>query len=111
MYGADVDGICEVIVTANSIDWLASFTRRLVEDRLVASGQHITSIRSIYRWQGKIEDTTEARVGLHTRASLVPRIIERANIEHPYDVPCVVALPVLRGNPAYIQWVLSETDV
>lgn len=102
--------ICEVVVTAESIDWLAGFTRRLVMDRLAACGQHITTIRSIYRWQGTVEDDTEARVALHTRVSLVPRIVERAAAEHPYDVPCVIAMPVVAGNPSYVQWVLDETS-
>ncbi|WP_373318188.1 divalent cation tolerance protein CutA [Planotetraspora kaengkrachanensis] len=39
----------------------------------------------------------------------MPRIVERADAEHPYDVPYVIALPVVDGNPAYIQWVLAET--
>ncbi len=103
--------ICEVVITADNAEWLVSFTRRLVEDRLAACGQHITTIRSIYRWQGNIEDGNEARAALHTRTSHVQRIIERANAEHPYEVPCVIALPVADGNPAYIQWVLDETDV
>jgi periplasmic divalent cation tolerance protein len=106
-----VDDICEVIVTADSIDWLVGFTRRLIEDRLAACGQHIVQIHSVYRWQGEIEDADEARVGLHTRISLVSRIIDRAKSEHPYDVPCVIALPIASGNPAYVQWVLDETDM
>ena len=69
-----------------------------------------TAIRSIYRWEGTVHDEPEARVALHTRASLVPRIVERADTEHPYDVPCVIALPVVDGNPAYVAWVLKETS-
>lgn len=102
--------ICEVIVTADNAEWLTNFTRRLVEDRIAACGQQITTIRSVYRWQGEIEEATEARVALHTRATLVDRVIERANAEHPYETPCVIGLSVTAGNPAYVQWVLDETD-
>ena len=102
--------ICEVVITADSADWLAAFTRRLVEDRLAACGQQVASIRSIYRWQGEVHDEPEARVALHTRVDLVPRIVERADAEHPYDVPCVIALPVVAANPAYARWVLAETS-
>ncbi len=101
--------ICEVIITADNPDWLVDFTRQLVRDRLCACGQNITAIRSVYRWEGKIEDDAEARVALHTRADLVPVIVERAGQEHPYDVPCVISLPIIGGNPGYIDWVLSET--
>lgn len=102
--------VCEVIITADSAAWLAAFTRRLVAARLCACGQNIASIRSIYRWQGEIEDDAEARVALHTRASLVGRIVEQTKQEHSDEVPCVIALPIIDGNPDYIAWVLAETD-
>ena len=100
---------CEVVITADSADWLASYTRRLVEDRLAACGHNIASIRSIYRWDDAVQDDAEARVALHTRASLVPAIIERTNAELPYDVPCVIALPIEHGNPAYLDWITEST--
>jgi periplasmic divalent cation tolerance protein len=102
--------ICEVVITAGDADWLAAFTRRLVEDRLAACGHQIAAIRSVYRWEGAIHDDPEARVALHTRTSLVPAIVDRTNTEHPYDVPCVIALPVVGGNPAYAEWVLAQTS-
>jgi len=103
------DEICEVIITGPDADWLAEFTRNLVEERLAACGQNIAAIRSIYRWEGEIQDDPEARVALHTRRSCVPAIVERASREHPYDVPCVIALPIADANPAYTRWVLDET--
>jgi periplasmic divalent cation tolerance protein len=101
--------ICEVIITADDENWLINFTRSVVADRLAACGQHIAPIRSIYRWDGSIHDDREIRVALHTRASLVPAIINRVNHEHPYEVPCVLALPVQTGNPNYLTWVIQET--
>ena len=58
----------EVVVTAENADWLADFTRSLVEDGLVACGHSVESIRAIYRWEGQVHDEPQARVGLHTRA-------------------------------------------
>jgi periplasmic divalent cation tolerance protein len=100
---------CEVIITASNAAWLADFTRSLVDARLAACGQNIAGIWSIYRWQGNIEDEGEARVALHTRASLVPAIVERTKTDHPYEVPCVIALPILGGNPDYLAWIEQET--
>ena len=108
--GPVTEQICEVVITAADPEWLAAFTTRLVEDRLAACGHLSTPIRSIYRWEGAVHDEAEARVALHTRASLVPQIVARADAEHPYDVPCVLALPVADGNPAYLDWVISQTD-
>ncbi|MDM4722392.1 divalent-cation tolerance protein CutA [Micromonospora sp. WMMA1363] len=103
------DEVCEVVITSDNPDWLIQFTRTLVEQRLAACGHNITAIRSIYRWQDSINDSQEARVALHTRRPLVTRITELANAEHAYDVPCVIALPIVAGSPAYLEWVLAET--
>src|SRR6266536_2419004 len=103
------DDIVEVIITGPNAEWLADFTRALVEDRLAACGQNIAAIRSIYRWQGAIVDEPEARVALHTRRALFDAIVARADRDHPYDVPCVIAVPVVAANPAYAKWVRDET--
>jgi periplasmic divalent cation tolerance protein len=107
--GTPVDEIVDVSITAADAGWLAEFTRRLVEDRLAACGNIVPAIRSIYRWEGAIEDDAEALVVLHTRRSLVPRIVERTNLEHPYDTPQLMAVPVVDANPAYREWILRET--
>jgi periplasmic divalent cation tolerance protein len=100
---------CEVVITAQDPEWLGRFTRALVEDRLAACGHLLTPIRSVYRWEGAVHDEAEARVALHTRRSLVPAIVIRTNEGHSYDVPCVLALPVVDGNPDYLRWVLEQT--
>jgi periplasmic divalent cation tolerance protein len=101
--------IVEVVVTADNAEWLIGFSRELVEERFVACGQHITPIRSIYRWEGAVQDETEIRVAYHTRASLVPALIDRIKQDHPYDVPCILALPIVDANPDYADWVRTQT--
>ena len=102
-------GLCEVVITAPDTAWLVELTRRLVTDRLCASGQTIERIRSIYQWRGEVHDVPEARVALRTRVDLVPAIIGRVRAEHPYVVPSIVALPILDGNPDYLDWIRNET--
>jgi periplasmic divalent cation tolerance protein len=101
--------VCEVVITGDDEAWLVAFTRSLVDQRLAACGQLISPIRSIYRWEGQVQDEAEVRVALHTRESLVTTIIERTRNEHPYDVPCVLALPVQDGNSDYLAWVIEST--
>jgi periplasmic divalent cation tolerance protein len=100
---------CEVVITADDADWLAGFTRQLVEDRLAACGHVVEPIRSIYRWEGAVQDDAEARVALHTRRSLVAAIVARTDRAHGYEVPCVLAIPVVGGNPEYLAWIEAET--
>ena len=104
------DEVCEVIITAPDPAWLVEFTRRLVSDRLCASGHNFAPIRTIYRWQGQVHDKTEGRVALRTRRGLLPRIVDRAKREHPYEVPSVVAVPIIDGGPDYIAWILEQTE-
>ena len=106
-----MDEVCEVVITAPDPDWLADFTHKLIVDRLCAAGHNFAPIRSIYRWQGEVYDKPEARVALRTRRSLLPQIIERTKREHPYEVPSVIAIPIIDGNPNYIDWILDQTDV
>jgi periplasmic divalent cation tolerance protein len=104
-----VTELVEVVVTAEDADWLTRFTRALVEERWVACGHVVPAMRAVYRWAGAVHDDAQARVGLHTRASLVPAIVERARREHPDEVPCVIALPLTGGHPDYLAWVVAET--
>ena len=100
---------CEVVVTAADAESLAALTRTLLEERLAACGHQIAAVRSVYRWEGAVHDEPEARVALHTRRSLVEAITARADALHPYDVPCVIALPLVGGNPAYLRWIAEVT--
>ena len=86
------------------------FTRRLVSDRLCASGHNFAPIRTTYRWQGQVHDKTEGRVALRTRRGLLPRIVDRAKREHPYEVSSVVAVPIIDGGPDYLGWILEQTE-
>jgi periplasmic divalent cation tolerance protein len=105
-----VEPICDVSVTAADAGWLAEWVRGLVEDRLVACGNiELGTVRSIYRWEGAVEDEAEVRVTLHTRQALVPRIMERADADHPYDTPQVLAVPIVAAHPGYHRWVLDST--
>jgi periplasmic divalent cation tolerance protein len=104
-----VEECCEVVVTAAEGEWLAGFTRTLVEERLAACGHLSAPIRSIYRREGAVHDEPEARVALHTRRSLVTAVIERTQELHPYDIPCVIALSLTGGSPEYLSWIIGET--
>lgn len=83
--------------------------RRLVEERLAACGNVLDGMRSVYRWEGKVEEASEAVLIVKTRAELVERVTARVRELHPYACPCVAALPVTGGNPDYLAWIAAET--
>lgn len=82
--------------------------RALLDQRLVACA-NLLPIRSLYRWEGRIEDARETAMFLKTRRALVPRVVEAVRALHPYDVPCAVGFDLGDGEPAYYAWVDEET--
>lgn len=106
---APVD-LCVVLV--NAPESVASrIGRLLVEARLAACVNVIPVVKSIYRWQGKIEEENEATLLIKTRVALVPALTDAVKAAHPYAVPEVLVVPTLPGigNLEYLAWVASET--
>lgn len=99
---------CSVYVTASNADEASRIGRTLVEEKLVACA-NILPIKSIYRWQGNIEEAGEVAMFLKTRCELADRVIERVKALHSYEVPCIVALPIEKGNPDYLRWIQEST--
>ena len=99
---------CSVYVIAASEDEARKIGRALVEEKLAACA-NILPVKSIYRWQGKIEEAAEAAMFLKTRSDLVDKVIERVKALHSYEVPCVVSLPIEKGNPDYLKWIGEST--
>lgn len=108
MSAPDVE-LCEVVITAPDPGWLREFGRNLVRARLASNVHNFAPVQSTYRWDDEVHDRTEGRAALHTRRSLIPAIVERARVEHPYEVPSVSARPIIDGGSAYLQWIVDCT--
>lgn len=98
-----------VYITAGNRAEAVQIGRTLVEARLAACANVIDPVTSIYWWEGAVQEDTEAVLVLKTQAELVPALTERVKAMHSYSCPCVVALPIEDGNPAYIDWIARET--
>lgn len=98
-----------VYITVESVDAAGEIARTLVEERLAACANMIEGMRSVYRWQGKVEEASEVIVIAKTRDDLLDLLTERVRALHSYECPCVVGLPVVGGNPDYLEWIASET--
>ena len=96
-------------VTSGSREEALAIGRTVVEERLAACANVLDGVSSIYWWQGALEQASEAVLILKTRAELVERLTARIRELHSYDCPCVVALPIEGGNPAYLDWIAAET--
>lgn len=87
---------------SNTADRLA---RRLIADRAAACVNVAAPSRSIYRWQGRVEQADEVLLSVKTTANNYKKLEQIIRQEHPYEVPEIIALPVQEGLPEYLKWV------
>ena len=98
-----------VYMTAGSPEEADVLARMLVERRLAACANVIDGMRSVYWWEGTIEEGREAMLVAKTRTDLVDELTRAVKAIHSYEVPCVVAVPLEGGNPDFLNWIYDET--
>jgi periplasmic divalent cation tolerance protein len=81
----------------------------LVERRLAACVSIFATSTSVYRWQGTVKETAEVPLMIKTTAARYADLEAAIRAEHPYELPEIVAVPVQRGLPGYLDWVAAET--
>ncbi len=104
------DGPIVVLVTVPDESTAALIGRTLVEEHLAACANLVGPIRSIYRWQGAVEDAAEHLMLIKTRASHCAAVQARIQQLHPYEVPEIIALEIKEGLPQYLDWIRESTD-
>jgi len=97
-----------VFSTCGSEEEAVRSATQLVEGRVAACVNLIPRIRSIYRWQGKMEDSTEWMLVIKTSRERFEALRTVLAAAHSYDVPEVLALPVVDGSPDYVAWMDAE---
>ncbi len=100
-----------VYTTASSENEAAQIARTVVEEQLAACANIVPGIRSIYRWEGTVEDEMESLVFLKTAVTTVDRLIVRIRELHSYDVPDIVVVPIVNGHAPYLDWILENTTI
>ena len=101
--------IVTVYAVFGSAEEAHPIARTLVEERLAACANILAPCRSIYRWQGKIEEAEEVPALFKTHADRADALIARLAELHSYDVPAAAVWPIAQTLPAYAQWVADET--
>lgn len=82
----------------------------LIESRAAACVNVLAACRSIYRWEGAVETAAEIPLLIKTTRAAYPQVEEIVRVQHPYDVPELIAIPITHGLPAYLDWLSKETD-
>jgi len=94
-----------VIITTGSTEEAQRISRILLEQRKVACVNIIPKVDSIFWWEDKLDSAQENLLVAKTKASLLPEIIDLVKKVHSYDVPEIIALPIVGGNQEYLEWI------
>ena len=100
-----------VLTTLASAEEAVTLVRTLLERRLIACGNILPGVRSLYRWEGKVADEREVIVILKTRTVRLDALELAFGELHPYKVPELLALPVSAGLHKYLEWIDDETSL
>ena len=98
-----------VFTNAPDRDVALKIARALIERKLAACVNILAECTSVYRWQGKIETAGEVPLLIKTRAAIYDDVEAAIKSLHPYELPEIIAVPIERGLPEYLEWVNTET--
>ena len=98
-----------VLTTCNSSATASSIAETLVSNKLAACVNIVNSIESVYQWQGKIEHDKEILLIIKTRQSLFSQVEQAIQKRHNYELPEIIAVPIVSGEQNYLNWIQSTT--
>lgn len=98
-----------VLTTLPDTATARAMAAHLVESRFAACVNILPPCRSLYRWEGKVEDAEEVMLLIKTTAIRYATLEAAIRDKHPYELPEIIAVPVEHGLPGYLAWVAAET--
>jgi periplasmic divalent cation tolerance protein len=98
-----------VIITTSNQEEAEKIGKTLVEEKLAACAKIIPSIKSLFFWKGEFNNISESIIFLNTRGDLFEKLKERVHELHSYEVPEVIALPILAGSSEFLVWIKENT--
>ena len=98
-----------VFCTVPDDDTAERLAKALVEGKLAACVNCAGASRSVYRWEGKMEDAEEITLTIKTVSGRYHDVEAMIRSMHPYDLPEILAIPVLYGLAPYLEWLVNET--
>ena len=97
-----------ILITAGTEEEAHKIADRLLTQRKAACVNIVPAVSSVYWWQGKLESDQESLLIIKTRAGLLDEIVSLVKEIHSYDVPEIIALPIVGGNQDYLDWIGKE---
>jgi periplasmic divalent cation tolerance protein len=98
-----------VFITTKDEQEAETIAQLLLDRHLIACCNMVSDVRSMFRWQGALESEDECLMILKTRSSLLNEVVEAVKSAHSYEVPEIIAIPVIGGNQEYLKWIGDVT--
>lgn len=106
---SDQNERCVVFVTVNGEEQGLKIARAVVEEKLAACASILGPVRSVYWWDGAVQDEPELLLMMKTQRSLFDKLREAVLKLHSYEVPEIIALPIVDGHAPYLSWITDST--
>lgn len=105
-----IDNVLIVLTNCPDAEVAGHIARTLVEQGLAACVNQLPPVNSVYRWQGSVERAIEVPLLVKTTRERLAEVLNAIRGLHPYELPEIVAIPVVAGLPSYLRWVVDETQ-
>ncbi len=99
-----------LVSTCPTMEIAEALAEMLVREKLAACVNILPGARSVYEWKGKIEKEEEVVLLIKSRADRLQTLEERLLLEHPYELPELIAVPIEKGSAAYLSWIDTQLD-
>ena len=110
MTGPEQEAFAAVFVTTSTAAEADHIAAVLVGERLAACVNRLGPVRSTYTWKGELTRNEEFLLVIKARRQRIDQLASRVRALHSYEVPEVVALPIVAGSPPYLRWLGEATD-
>lgn len=97
-------------ITTSSQEESIRLGKAMVEEKLAACANVLPQMLSVYQWKGSLQEDRESVLLLKTRASFFEKVSKRMEELHSYECPCILCLPIEKGNQKYLDWLEEQTS-
>ena len=99
-----------LFITTDSAEEARKIAEALLEQKKAACINILSGVESVFRWEGKVDSARENLLVVKTKASLLDEVIKLVKKVHSYDVPEIIALPIIGGNKDYLDWIGESVE-
>lgn len=100
-----------IYITVPTKEEALLIARSVIQEKLAACANILPEMTSVYEWRGLQEETAESVLVLKTSSQRYSNLETRILELHPYECPCIIAMPIERGYPGFLSWIKGQTTL